>query len=286
MHLEADKTPWEPPHLTANSNQSRWNNQFKNKLPKDSKRIIFSTEMIQHELFEHMKPSVCAISLQRRGFIYDYWSVIGTEFPYSESNFPVMYVYNLFCRAIITFFRCVGQSLEQVFDNFLVLITKIEELAAESDYIFKHNLYWAALRVLQFLQRERKKNSSSDSLQVFPAEFENEFKSVYKLLKPHLNGKWQNVAEPKEQPKECIIIQTIGVSTETVKLLSEEIPSIVAMNRDPSLKNPTLVSKLPKKKGLDGKKAEDRAAELIAYLENPRIPKSKKQDTPWSKLLA
>ena len=90
LHLEADKTPWEPPHLTSNSDQSRWNNQFKNKLPKESKRIIFSTETIHHALFEHLKTSVCAISLQRRGIMYDPWAVVGTEFPYSETKFPVM----------------------------------------------------------------------------------------------------------------------------------------------------------------------------------------------------
>ena len=142
-----------------------------------------------------------------------------------------------------------------------------------------------ALNVLQFLQRERSHNSG-DALSVFPAEFENEFKSVGKLLKPYLHGKWKTVPEPQEHKKESIASTKVGVSAETLMLLSREIPSIVAMSRDPSLKNPSLVSKLPKKKILDSKKAEDRAAALIDILENPRILKAKKQDTPWSKLLA
>ena len=66
LSLFSNETPFIPFHLTPNSNQADWNENFKKKLPASNKRIIFTTDTIYHDLFKYIKPSVCAITLQRR----------------------------------------------------------------------------------------------------------------------------------------------------------------------------------------------------------------------------
>lgn len=90
LSLLSNETPFIPFHLTPNSKQADWNENFRKKLPASNKRIIFTTDTINHDLFKYIKPSVCAVTLQRRDLKCDTWAIMGTEFPPSHEKLPVM----------------------------------------------------------------------------------------------------------------------------------------------------------------------------------------------------
>ena len=84
------------------------------------------------------------------------------------------------------------------------------------------------------------------------------------------NEKWNRhitklVWEKKENKDEKQDNTRIGA--DTLMLISQEIPSIAAYAKDPNLKNPAIATKHSKKKVLETKKAEERAAALIRILE-------------------
>jgi hypothetical protein len=175
-------------------------------------------------------------------------------------------------------FSCVGQTIEQVYEEFLRVLLKLEEFALESEYSFNDNLHWNAYNAIYYLMREREKSGTDQKL--LAVEFEIPRKNLSKVLYPYLRDKIVIKEDSEKKENKDVKQDNTRIGADTLMLISQEIPSIAAYAKDPNLKNPTIATKHPKKKGLETKKAEERAAALIRILET----NEKKSEIPWTRL--
>lgn len=123
---------------------------------------------------------------------------------------------------------------------YLACLAQIEVFADESEYPFEQNLHLTALRILREIQNYRNRNGLA-ALTFNHREFEKPEKSLFQLLKPLIKHRYFP-AEPVPK-SEVEVIPKKGTSSETIKLLGEDIASVIACQLDPSLKNPVAVRK-------------------------------------------
>lgn len=168
---------------------------------------------------------------------------------------------------------------------YLAALASIEVLAAESEYEFRHNLPIAADSIMTLLQNVRSSIRQTEFEEYHPGYLKNAYAPLSLLLKPYIAHKFMPTEVPANAPPPIIeSAPRNGPSAETVKLLAEEIASKIAFQKDPSLKNPMLVAKVPHRKGIESRKAEERANALISLLENEKLAEGVK-DQPWRKLI-
>jgi hypothetical protein len=274
LQLNLSCTPWKLPYLgfTPNSDISRVNQDFLTRIPQSTKRVLFLFDNIQHDLFDHIPQSLCSIQMQRKwNLIFDPWAVEGIEFLSTVKRFPVIIAH---------------EEWDKVFEMYLACLVALEMFADESEFPFKSNLTTVAQRVLNEYQNYRGKNG----LPLLNYQ-DSDLKPTHQIA-PVIRKLCSHPLIPKELQKEVAPpIQNKGPSPETIKLLSEEIPSITAFQKDPSLKNPSALTKRGRagsNKKVD-RKAEERAGMLIEAIEPIILSDNPNQNLilnkPWHTIL-
>jgi hypothetical protein len=193
----------------------------------------------------------------QHGLTFNDWAAEGVRFPYSEHALPI---------------TCISLNQRMVYEMFLASLVVMEAYLCDPLIELHHNLYEMALPILKELISIRKRQGfdpTSDQI-LNDQDFIIPRKKLRHLVAPFITKSFlprdYNDVIPKVTES-----QKLKFSPETIKLLSEEIPSLIAFQSDTSLKNPKLLQKNTKKnvssRREDPVKSIKKGEELVATIE-------------------
>ncbi|KAJ3261035.1 hypothetical protein HK103_006990 [Boothiomyces macroporosus] len=190
-------------------------------------------------------------------------TVDGVTFPYEEKSLAVL---------------CIAQTKEQALESYLAVLCAMERVFFDPDIHISHNLLPVSQIVATELWELRKESGSYQDIPPQP-DFTFALKKLKYLLEPYMKAFYPEPKSPQlnENDEEQVPVLK---STAAIRLLTEDIPSVVAYQNDHSLKKPVPLTKLNRRntmsknsqvlsaqKQLEQKLANDRAAVVLEEVE-------------------
>ncbi|KAJ3269484.1 hypothetical protein HDV01_001368 [Terramyces sp. JEL0728] len=277
---------WNPPYLSKSQymNKARVIQDYLTQVPAVQSRVAYYSDIADHNVIEDLNTRICAVKLTRHGVNFNDWTVDGVTFPYEEKSLAVL---------------CIAQKKELALESYLAVLCAMEHALYDPDITISHNL----LKVGQIVATELWEIKKATGYEAVPPQpnFTYSMKRLKYLLEPYMKNFYPEPRLLTASGEKEEDVPHNAISSAAIRLLTEEIPSVVAYQNDHSLKKIVPLGKLNKRnsiksnqihvaqKQLDQKIAQDKAGVLLEEVEilmDSEDPEEQKKltTTPWHKL--
>jgi hypothetical protein len=186
--------------------------------------------------------------------------------------------------------RCIALTQEQAYEMLLACFVALEAYMYYPGCNLDHNLYEIALPIMEELQFIRRSNNNPlGQLSINKEEFTSKRKKLRTLVS---EISFKTFLPKDYEDPECLLSEADrkAFHPETIKLLAEEIPSVVAYEEDHSLRNPAAIKRARKNSvtAKDTKVVIERGEKIVCKIEElfDCGKENTVKNTPWHKLLS